>query len=68
MPNYKDQSTPEEEKIARELDELHPKARSRTIVEYQGKKYQIKYFPIEKAADGEKVKVWGHRWIPAKER
>lgn len=68
MPNYKDQLTPEEEKITRELDELYSKAKSRTVVEYKGKKYQIKYFPLKKTADGEKVKEWGHRWMPVKEK
>jgi hypothetical protein len=63
MPNYKNQPTPEEEKITRVLDELSPKAKSRTIIEYQGKQYQIKYFPVEKTDDGEKVKEWGHRWV-----
>jgi len=67
MPNYKHQSTPEEEMIARALDELYPKVKSKTVVEYEGKKYQIRYFPLEKTADGTKVKEWGHRWVPAKE-
>jgi hypothetical protein len=62
MPNYKNQPTSEEKEINRVLDELYPKAKSRTIVEHEEKKYQIRYFPIEKSADGEKVKEWGHRW------
>jgi len=66
MPNHNNQPTPEEEKIARELDELYPKAKSRTVVRHKGKEYQIKYFPVEKTADGEKVKEWGHRWVPVK--
>lgn len=66
MPNYKNQPTPEEEMVTRKLDELYPKAKSRTLVEYEGKKYQLKYFPIEKTADGEKVKEWGHRWVLVK--
>ena len=63
MQNYKTQPTPEEEKKEQELDELYPKARSKTVVEYRGEKYQIRYFPIEKTADGAKVKTWGHRWM-----
>jgi hypothetical protein len=68
MPNYKDQPTPEEKEITRALDELYPKAKSRTIVTHEGKKYQLKYFPLQKTADGEKVKEWGHRWVLVRER
>ena len=63
MPNYNYQPTPEEERIAHELDELYPRAKSRAIVEHQGSEYQIKYFPLTKAEDGKKVKEWGHRWV-----
>ena len=66
MPNYKDQRTPEEKRISEELDGLYPKAKSRSVVEHGGRKYQIKYFPIAKSDDGQKVKEWGHRWIPLK--
>ena len=66
MPNYSKPQTPEEKEIARALDELYPKAKSKTVVEYEGEKYQIRYFPVEKTADGAKVKKWGHRWIPVK--
>jgi predicted Mrr-cat superfamily restriction endonuclease len=66
MPNYKDQPTPEEQRIAQELDELYPKAKSKTVVDYKGKIYQIRYFPMAETAKGEKVKEWGHRWIPIK--
>lgn len=63
MPNDKKPITAEEEKINIVLDTLHPKARSRTVVEYDGKNYQLRYFPLEKTEDGVKVKEWGHRWI-----
>ena len=64
MPNYKNQPTPEEKEVTRVLDELYPKARSKTIAEYEGKKYQLRYFPLQETAEGEKVKEWGHRWVP----
>ena len=32
-----------EEKITEELDKLYPNAKSKTIVEYNGEKYQIRY-------------------------
>ena len=65
MPNYNSQPTPEEKKITHALDELYPRAKSKTIAEYNGKIYQIKYFPLTKSDDGQKVKEWGHRWIVA---
>jgi len=63
MPNYRDQLTPEEKEINQALDELYPGAKSKTVVEYEGKKYQMRYFPLQKTAEGEKVKAWGHRWV-----
>ncbi len=66
MPNYHYQPTSEEREVTRALDELYPKAKSKTVVEYEGKKYQIKYFPVQKTADGAKVKEWGHRWVTVK--
>jgi hypothetical protein len=68
MPNYHSQPTPEEEKVGRELDDLYPRAKSKTVVEYKGGQYQIKYFPLEKSEDGEKVKEWGHRWALVKRK
>lgn len=52
----------EEEKNNAELDKLYPNAKSKTIVEYKGKKYQIKYFPLEKSSSGKTVYEWGHEW------
>ena len=69
MPEFKNQFRgPEEEKISKVLDGLYPRAKSGTIVDYEGKKYQIKYFPVAKSEDGEKVKEWGHRWMPVRPR
>jgi hypothetical protein len=68
MPNHNHQSTPEEEKITRELDELYPRAKSQTTVQYQGNQYQIKYFPLSKSEDGQKVKEWGHRWVSVRRK
>lgn len=52
----------EEQKLNLELDQLYPDAESRTIVEYEGKKYQIKYFPKSTSLSGKTVKQWGHTW------
>jgi len=67
MPNYDRKPTPEEKEIARALDALYPKAKSRTTVDYEGKKYEVRYFPIRKTDDGEKVEEWGHRWVPIRD-
>ncbi len=54
--------TPEEELTAK-LDELHPNARSRSVVTHKGKKYQIRYFPLDVSRSGKTVHEWGHEWI-----
>jgi len=56
-----------EEKLQNELDRLHPNARSRSIVKYNGKKYQIRYSPLSISRSGKTVTEWGHEWIPLKE-
>ena len=48
MPNYNYQPTPEEEKITHALDELYPRAKSKTIVEYNGKIVSDKIFSADK--------------------
>jgi hypothetical protein len=53
-----------EEKVIEELDKLYPNAKSKTIVEYGGKRYQIKYSPVEKSRSGKTVKEWDHAWQP----
>lgn len=53
----------DEERINRELDTLFPNAQSKSIKEYRGKKYQIRYFPVAESRSG-KVKHWGHKWVP----
>ncbi len=55
----------ENKKINEELNKLYPDAKSRTIVEYERKKYQIRYFPLKKK--GNKVLEWEHAWWPFEE-
>ena len=54
------------EKINAELDQHYPNARSKSIVTYKGKKYQIRYFPVAKSNSGKTVHEWGHQWCPLK--
>lgn len=56
----------ENHRIHEELDRLYPGAKSKTIVEYNGKKYQIRYFPLRKSRG--KVLEWEHAWWPVKEK
>jgi hypothetical protein len=63
MPHHEKPAVPAEAEIAKKLDELFAKVKSRTIVEFEGKQYQIRYFPLSKSPDGAKVEEWGHRWV-----
>ncbi len=60
------EKTPEE-KLTEELDQLYPNAKSKTVIEYQGKKFQIRYFPLESSRTGKTVFEWGHQWVPFSE-
>lgn len=52
----------EVEVINEELDKIYPNAKSKTIVNHNGKKYQIRYFPVVKSRSRKTVKEWGHSW------
>jgi primosomal protein N'' len=52
----------EKEKLNEQLDTLYPSARSKSIEEYNGKKYRCRYFPIETSKSGKTVHEWGHIW------
>lgn len=51
----------EKEKLQADLDKLYPNAKSKSVVEYKGKKYKICYWPI-KSRSGKTVQEWRHRW------
>ena len=54
------------EKINFKLDELYPNAKSKTIVEYEGVKYQVRYFPAQTSRSGKTVQEWANQWSPIK--
>lgn len=56
----------DEEKINRELNALFPNAPSRSIREYKGKWYQVRYFPVKRTKEG--VTKWGRKWVPVAEK
>jgi len=45
-----------------ELDKLYPNAKSKTKIEYNGKKYILRYYPLEVSRSGKTVQEWGHSW------
>lgn len=53
----------EKEKLEAELDKRFPNAKSKEIVEFKGKSYQRKYFPLGKSRSGKNVTEWGKAWI-----
>ena len=44
--------------IGEVLDQLYPNAQSKTVIEYEGKKYQIRYFISFVLG----YKHWAHNW------
>lgn len=57
----------EGEKLTEKLDQLFPNAKSRTIIEHEGQKYQIRYFPRESSRSGKTVYDWTHLWYKLSE-
>ena len=52
----------EREKLEGELDRMFPNAQSKETVEYRGKKYLRRYWPLEKSRSGKTVNEWGKSW------
>lgn len=57
----------EKEKLEKELDQIFPNAKSKEIVEYNGKKYRRRFFPLEKSRSRKTVTEWGKSWESAEE-
>lgn len=53
----------ENELLNEQLDRLYPNVKSKTIVSYNGKAYQVRYFPLVRSRSRKNVKEWGHEWI-----
>lgn len=51
----------DQEKLERQLDSRFPNARSRDIVEHDGKRYQLRFQPAQMSRSGKTVMEW-HRW------
>lgn len=57
----------DQEKLQAELDKRFPNARSREIVEHNGKRYQRRFAPAEKSRSGKTVMHWDRWWEEVKE-
>lgn len=53
--------TPEEQLHA-DLDAMFPNAKSREVVEFEGKRYRRRFIPMQRSNSGKTVKEWGKTW------
>lgn len=51
----------EQELLEERIDAAFPKAQSKDIVDFEGRKYQLRYWPKRKSRSGQ-VKEWAHGW------
>lgn len=56
-------SSTNQERLERELDKAFPDASSKQIVEFKGKRYQRRFFPLEKSRSRKTVREWGKSWV-----
>ncbi|SDO03875.1 hypothetical protein [Ensifer sp. YR511] len=45
-----------------ELDRAFPAARSKQVVEHEGRKYRRRFWPVERSNSRKTVKEWGKGW------
>jgi hypothetical protein len=45
------------------LDAAFPNAQSKEVVTYNGKRYQRRFYPIEKSKTGKTVRKWRKEWV-----
>jgi hypothetical protein len=57
----------EQELLERHLDTAFPKARSKEVVEFNGKKNCRRFFPMEMSRSRKTVTEWGKSWEEVKE-
>ncbi|BEE04785.1 MULTISPECIES: hypothetical protein [Aeromonas] len=55
-------SMSESEQLSARLDAAFPYASSKEIVEFEGKKYQRMFYPLQKSRSGKTVTEWGKSW------
>lgn len=52
----------EEERLYQKIDAAYPSAKSKDIVEYEGKNYIRRFYPLGKSLSGKTVTEWGKSW------
>lgn len=57
----------DQERLELELDKAFPGARSKQIVEFEGKRYQRRFFPLEKSRSRKTVTEWGKGWTEVRD-
>ena len=55
-----------QEQLNKDLDAKFPNARSKDVVEFEGKRYQLRFSPAVKRRSG-KVKEWDRTWVLLRE-
>jgi|CXWL01.1.fsa_nt_gi hypothetical protein len=53
----------DQERLELKLDKAFPGAMSKQIVEFDGKRYQRRFFPLEKSRSRKTVREWGKSWV-----
>ena len=53
----------DKEKLEQALNQAYPNARSKQEVEFEGERYQLKFYPLEKSRSGKTVTNWGREWV-----
>ncbi len=49
--------------ISAELDELHKRARSNAVFDYQGNQYKRRFSPLKLSKSGKNVQKWAKFWL-----
>lgn len=51
-----------QEELAETLDRAFPSAKSKEVVEYEGRKFQRRFWPLQRSNSGKSVTEWGKGW------
>ena len=57
----------ESEKLTAELDGQFPHAKSKDVASWNGKKYQLRFYPLSKSRSGKTVFEWEKSWVEVPE-
>lgn len=57
----------DKERIEKVLNKAFPNAKSKEVVEFEGKCYQLRFFPLEMSRSRKTVTEWGKSWVEVRE-